>query len=91
MTKSAAGGEGSASPGMFIVRSSDSLRLSRFRMPATPVYFVLPSSCPSCSAKDAAVPLTRVRGTLVELTWLCRVCRHEWRATRDDESGLSVH
>jgi hypothetical protein len=33
-----------------------------------------------------------VEGVLVELTWLCRVCREEWSATRADQSpGRVLH
>jgi len=36
--------------------------------------------------------MTRVLGVVVELTWLCRVCRHEWSATRGDQStGRLLH
>jgi hypothetical protein len=52
---------------------------------------VMPLRCPSCSIKDALIPMTRMIGQVVELTWLCRECRHEWNVTRDDLSQQPVH
>ena len=59
--------------------------ISALPLPHTPVRFRLPSACGFCEAKGSIVPGTTVKGNIVIMTWVCRVCDRDRPIERGEE------